>query len=187
MKEGLVIFVFIICCEIALQVITGVSVLEMWAQWWFWTIIVLGMIVLYVLTTRPRIPRTTLEEGERVVIQSPGGRFLEDNEKSGGFLGSTVSTGRWFLTNRRLIYQGTTQSVDLKRAIINPLWTKDESDVHIYHLDKLKDVKVIDEGLSRKFILVSFEGEDEAKIILRGLDNFAENIRRVANEFSVKE
>jgi len=169
-----------------------VNILSILTQWWFW--IIIGIVIGTVLTVnrmRPKPPGIQLEEEEFVIKQFHGGRGLADEEKRGLFKRGTISLGRWYVTNRRLIYEGKIEYPELKRAIILPGWTKKEADVHSYLLSELKNIELVDKGfLHGKHVAMTFRADREdqhVQVLTRQREEFAETIQSVRNSSEHKK
>lgn len=168
----------------------GFSLYPFWLEWWFWVVLgvaVAGIVSVYRM--RSKSPDTLLENGEFVVRQFIGGRKLSEQEKGDGlFRAGSFSSGRWYITNRRLIYEGKTQSVSLKRSIVLPGWMKTEPDSLTHSLDRITNVEMVDEGtLYGKHVEVTFEEgslENHVKVIMRKREEFMQTLRSQLNQLS---
>jgi parallel beta-helix repeat protein len=168
---------------------TASSTLVLWQilnQWWYIIAAVILGSGLIVVKTRPKRLETPLQSNEYVVKQFLGGRVLIDAEKPDGSLrAATFSSGRWFITNQRLIYEGKIQSQDLKRSIVFPGWMKTTPEVLVFPLDKLKSAEVVDGGLMKgKYILAAFEENGqkrEAMILTRKKEHLLETLRKASD------
>lgn len=185
LREELVLAILIIGALIVAGLVFGPLALTILDQWWFFIVLIGIVVVIYfVLDIRPRRPKIPFQEGEFFIKQFTGSKGRPD-------VTSPVSFGRWYLTNRRLIYEGKTEHFDLKRAVVlGPGWTRGESDVLSYPLDKLKNIEIIGKGRwRRKYIKATFKGENGEHhvhiFIMRNEEFFIETIQGVLGQSKI--
>jgi parallel beta-helix repeat protein len=163
-------------------------IINIWSvltQWGFW--IIIGIVIGTVLTVnriRPKPLRTHLENGEFVIREFHGGRGIANEEKKGLFRQGTISLGRWYVTNRRLIYEGKIEYPEVKRAIIFPLWTKKEPDIHSYTLNEMKNIEITDKGIWHgKYVEATFKSDKEnrhVQILTRKKEEFVKAVQQAS-------
>jgi nitrous oxidase accessory protein len=164
----------------------GSIFLQVLMQWWFVIVgVALGGFVVAV-QTRPKRLLASLQPNEVVLRHFRGGRFLSDDEKRSNFwAAATFSSGRWFITNQRLIYEGKIQTPDVKRSIVFPGWTKNTPEVFIFPLDKLKSIEMVDLGrMKGKYVRATFEenGQSrEARILTRKKELLLDTLQKASD------
>lgn len=108
---------------------------------------------------------TVLEKGEELVRFFPGGHRISK------FSGSM---GKWYVTNRRLIYEGE-----------KPGAFGSDQDILIFPLKKLVDVKIVEAGRFDKFIEADFKNEGTGKkvqILCRKREDFMNALEKAVSE-----
>lgn len=195
LKAEVALFVSVVGLVALVALVFGSSAMTILDQWWFWVIAFVVAGVPYALLTMrsQRTLGTPLEEGERLIEQVQGGRRLADEEKPEGLFGfGAFSTGSWYLTNRRLIYEGKIKSSDLKRSVILPGWMKSEEEAFSYPLNKLRSLDLVDRGTwGGKSLAVTFQKENasldqkirekQVHVVTRRIEELKEAIQRAAD------
>lgn len=159
--------------------------LDLFAEWWFWIILLLvALVVAISISRRPRRPKTQLLNNESVVRQYHSIRSLARNETTQ----SLFSVGRCYVTNQRLIYEGKTYVHGFMDA---------EPDVVSYPLDELKNIGIVEKGKRdfhihvggmtpiHKFVSLTFRGNGEdhqVQIHVRKAEDFRETVQKASQE-----
>lgn len=116
------------------ELIFDIPPLTIFTQWWYWLIVlifaVIGGMTGRLVLNRPKPPKTQLQEREILIKQFYGSHILPGKDKAK----TVVSSGRWYITSQRLIYEGQIEEIGFL--------TKTKPDVLIFPLKTLKDIRI---------------------------------------------